>query len=58
MRKITGGFLFFGYLFLALTIGAAIWRAGLGGGAGAAGVLGALGIMAGLHALVTGMADR
>jgi cyclic-di-GMP phosphodiesterase TipF (flagellum assembly factor) len=58
MRKITGGFLFFGYLFLALTIGATIWRAGLGGGAGAAGVLGALGIMAGLHAIVTGMADR
>lgn len=58
MRKITGGFLFFGYLFLALTIGAAIWRAGLGGGAGAAGVLGALGIMAGAHAIITGLADR
>ncbi|MBD7941049.1 flagella assembly cyclic-di-GMP phosphodiesterase TipF [Brevundimonas guildfordensis] len=58
MRKITGGFLFFGYLFLALTIGAMIWRAGLGAGAGAAGVLGALGILAGAHAIVTGMADR
>ena len=33
MRKITGGFLVFGYLFLSLTIGAAIWRAVVGAGA-------------------------
>lgn len=58
MRKITGGFLFFGYLFLSLTIGAAIWRAGMGAGAGAAGVLGALGVMLGLHAAVAGVLDR
>lgn len=58
MRKITGGFLFFGYLFLSLTIGAAIWRVGLGAGAGAAAVLGALGIMAGGHAIIAGLADR
>lgn len=58
MRKITGGFLFFGYLFLSLTIGAAIWRAGMGAGAGAAGVLGALGVLIGLHAVVAGIMDR
>ena len=58
MRKITGGFLFFGYLFLSLTIGAAIWRAGMGAGAGAAGVLGALGVLVGLHAVVAGIMDR
>ncbi|WP_436357153.1 EAL domain-containing protein [Brevundimonas sp. CEF1] len=58
MRKITGGFLFFGYLFLSLTIGAAIWRAGMGAGAGAAGVLGALGVLVGLHAVVAGVLDR
>ena len=58
MRKITGGFLFFGYLFLSLTIRAAIWRAGMGAGAGAAGVLGALGVLVGLHAAVSGVLDR
>ncbi|WP_297934074.1 EAL domain-containing protein [uncultured Brevundimonas sp.] len=58
MRKITGGFLFFGYLFLSLTIGAAIWRAGMGAGAGAAGVLGALGVLVGLHAVIAGVLDR
>ncbi len=58
MRKITGGFLFFGYLFLSLTIGAAIWRAGMGAGAGAAGVLGALGVLIGAHAVVAGVLDR
>ena len=36
MRKITGGFLFFGYVFLAMTLGAFLWRAGLGVGAGTA----------------------
>ncbi len=58
MRKITGGFLFFGYQFLSLTIGAAIWRAGMGAGAGAAGVLGALGVLVGSHAVVAGVLDR
>lgn len=58
MRKITGGFLFFGYLFLSLTIGAAIWRADMGAGAGAAGVLGALGVLIGLHAVTAGILDR
>ncbi len=58
MRKITGGFLFFGYLFLSLAIGQTIWRAGMGAGAGAAGVLGALGVMLGLHAAIAGVLDR
>ena len=30
MRTLTQGFLFFGYLFLAMTVGTFIWRAGLG----------------------------
>ena len=45
MRAITNGFLFFGYLFLAMTVGAFLWRAGLGGGAGVAGGLGAGGLL-------------
>jgi CrcB protein len=32
MRTLTQGFLFFGYLFLAMTVGTFIWRAGLGAG--------------------------
>ena len=58
MRKITGGFLVFGYVFLALTVGAMIWRAGMGAGAGVAGALGAGGILAAFHALVAGAVDR
>ena len=30
MRNITTGFLFFAYLFLGMTVGAFLWRAGLG----------------------------
>ena len=37
MRNITTGFLYFAYLFLGLTVGAFLWRAGLGIGAGVAG---------------------
>ncbi|WP_409020213.1 EAL domain-containing protein [Brevundimonas vesicularis] len=58
MRKITGGFLVFGYVFLALTVGAMIWRAGMGAGAGVAGALGAGGILAAFHVLVAGAMDR
>ena len=58
MRKITGGFLVFGYLFLALTIGAVIWRAGMGAGAGVAGALGMGGILAAVHGLVQGALER
>ena len=30
MRALTNGFLFFGYVFLAMTVGVFLWRAGLG----------------------------
>ena len=50
MRALTQGFLFFGYLFLALTVGAFVWRAGLGAGAGAAGTIATMGLLiAGLN---------
>ena len=42
MRNLTNGLLFFGYLFLAMTVGAFVWRAGLGLGAGFASTVGVL----------------
>lgn len=58
MRTLTQAFLFFGYLFLALTVGAFVWRAGLGAGAGAAGVIATLGLLGAVHAYLTGRADK
>ncbi len=58
MRALTQGFLFFGYLFLALTVGAFIWRAGLGAGAGAAGAVATMGLMIAVHAGIAGRADK
>ena len=58
MRALTQGFLVFGYLFLALTVGAFIWRAGLGAGAGAAGAIATLGLLVGVHAWLTGRGER
>lgn len=58
MRALTQGFLFFGYLFLAMTVGAFVWRAGLGAGAGVAAGLGALGLLAALHAWASGKVER
>ena len=58
MRALTQGFLFFGYLFLALTVGAFVWRAGLGAGAGAAGAIAMLGLLAAVHAFITAKADK
>jgi cyclic-di-GMP phosphodiesterase, flagellum assembly factor TipF len=58
MRALTQGFLFFGYLFLALTVGAFVWRAGLGAGAGAAGAIATMGLLIAVHAAVTGRADK
>ena len=58
MRALTQGFLFFGYVFLAMTVGAFVWRAGLGAGAGAAAGLAALGLLASVHAFVSGKTER
>ncbi|WP_372706655.1 EAL domain-containing protein [Brevundimonas sp.] len=58
MRALTQGFLVFGYLFLALTVGAFIWRAGLGTGAGAAGAIATLGLLVAVHAWLTGRTER
>ncbi|MFC7378482.1 EAL domain-containing protein [Brevundimonas sp. GCM10030266] len=58
MRAITNGFLFFGYLFLAMTVGAFLWRANLGAGAGVAGGLAAGGLLLATHVLIVGRAQR
>jgi cyclic-di-GMP phosphodiesterase, flagellum assembly factor TipF len=58
MRALTNGFLFFGYAFLAMTVGAFLWRAGLGAGAGVASGIGALGLLAAGHSLIVGRAQR
>ncbi|HYC69157.1 EAL domain-containing protein [Brevundimonas sp.] len=58
MRALTQGFLFFGYLFLSMTAGAFVWRAGLGAGAGAAAGIATLGLLAAIHTLVSGKAER
>ena len=58
MRVLTQGFLFFGYLFLSLTVGAFVWRAGLGAGAGAAAGVATMGLLAAIHTYVSGKAER
>lgn len=58
MRALTTGFLFFGYLFIAMTVGAFLWRAGLGGGAGIAATVGTLGLMGCIHLFVSGKQER
>jgi cyclic-di-GMP phosphodiesterase TipF (flagellum assembly factor) len=58
MRVLTQGLLFFGYVFLAMTVGVFVWRAGLGAGAGAAAGLAGLGLLATLHTAVSGKAER
>ena len=58
MRNITTGFLYFAYLFLGMTVGAFLWRAGLGVGAGVAGALGALGLLGAFHGIITGVRER
>lgn len=49
MRRLTTTFLIGGYLFVALTVGAFLWRGGAGWGAGAAAVLGTLGFVLCIH---------
>lgn len=58
MRALTQAFLFFGYLFLALTVGAFVWRAGLGAGAGAAGAIATMGLLIAVHTAISGRADK
>ena len=58
MRALTTGFLFFAYAFVAMTVGAFIWRAGLGGGAGFAATMGTLGLLGAVHLFVTSFGHR
>jgi len=58
MRQLTTGLLFFGYVFLAMTAGAFVWRSGLGLGAGFASALGALGVIGVAHAMLSQSAQR
>lgn len=58
MQKITGGLLFFGCLFLSLAVGATLWRAGWGVGAGVAGAIGSLGLLGSACALAAGVNER
>ncbi|MBI2261070.1 MAG: EAL domain-containing protein [Caulobacterales bacterium] len=58
MRVLTQGLLLFGYMFLAMTVGVFVWRAGLGAGAGAAAGIAGLGLLATLHTWVSGKAER
>lgn len=58
MQKITGGLLFFGCLFLSLAVGATLWRAGWGPGAGVAGAIGTLGLMGAVCALAANVNDK
>ena len=51
MRSLTTLFLFCGYAFLSLTVGAFLWRAGFGVGAATAGALGAGALLTALHAM-------
>ncbi|MHC3127214.1 diguanylate phosphodiesterase [Brevundimonas sp. GN22] len=58
MQKITGGLLFFGCLFLSLAVGATLWRAGWGAGAGVAGAIGTLGLLGATCALAASVNDK
>jgi cyclic-di-GMP phosphodiesterase TipF (flagellum assembly factor) len=58
MRALTTAFLFFGYVFLAMTVGAFLWRLGLGGGSAFAAAVGSLGLLGTIHILLTGGSQR
>jgi len=58
MRALTTGFLFFGYLFIALTVGAFLWRAGLGAGSGVSATLATLALAGVVHLIVTQRVER
>ncbi len=58
MRALTTGFLFFAYAFVAMTVGAFIWRAGLGGATGFAATLGMLGLLGAVHLFISSFGHR
>jgi len=58
MRALTNGFLFFAYAFVAMTVGAFIWRAGLGGATGFAATLGMLGLLGAVHLFISSFGHR
>ena len=58
MRALTTGFLFFAYAFVAMTVGAFIWRAGLGGAPGFAATVGTLGLLGSVHLFVASFGQR
>lgn len=58
MRALTTGFLFFAYAFVAMTVGAFIWRLNLGAGAGFAAALGAMGVLMAVHLLLVAPGQR
>ena len=58
MRVLTTSFLFFGYLFLAMTVGAFLWRAELGVGAGVAATLGTFALFGAVHLYIDGFGQR
>ena len=58
MRALTTSFLFFGYLFLAMTVGAFLWRAGFGVGAGVAATLGTFALFGAVHLYIDGFGQR
>ncbi|MGV9005105.1 MAG: EAL domain-containing protein [Brevundimonas sp.] len=58
MRTLTTTILFCFYVFVAMTVGAFLWRAGLGLGAGVAATFGVLGLSAAAHGLVSSRLGR
>ena len=58
MRALTTSFLFFGYLFLAMTVGAFLWRAGFGVGAGVSATLGTFAVFGAVHLYIDGFGQR
>jgi len=58
MRTLTTIILFCFYVFVSMTVGAFLWRAGLGAGAGVAATFGTLGLFAAGHGLVSGRLGR
>ena len=58
MRTLTTILLFCFYVFVAMTVGAFLWRAGLGAGSGFAATMGTLGVLGVGHLLIAGAGQR